>query len=439
MKPFQPILLAVPLLLTAFAGCSGEDEALKAAFVATPVDAEKTMFKFDAGTSTGSDLKFSWDFGDRTEPKEGQLVEHVYEFPNGAYQVTLTVTDGTGATQKVTQPVLTGNGQNQAPLLYLTVDKRRVVPEEEILFDASQSVDGDGDPLFFEWDFNAQLDEQALANMENLGWQAYGRFPAGKPAPASSGGNSTGNGTEGEGGSLLTPSGHNFAEELAKAQARLYKQLGWEQLHGGEPGAAEPRNAELDGQVEDTSPIQFFKYPSTAVYYVHVRVEDIKGEGQEGFIKISVDESVPPASNETTLKGQLKPAALQPLQGVVSQPDAQTYSVWPMRYEFPSASALTLAYTLQPEQGDKAVAVYVCGTNSYTDCSGGTPKAKLEKGDTGRSLTWNVGPDETLPFTYYVIVANEGNAVVDFEFPISSVFDTNPWAKDEAGFGGAHH
>jgi PKD repeat protein len=436
MKTPYSLLLAAIFLTTAFAGCSSEDETLKAAFVATNVDAEKTMFKFDASSSTGKDLKFSWDFGDRTEAKTGETIDHAYEYPNGAYQVTLTVTDSAGAEKKITQPVVTGNGQNEGPLLYLSADKRRAMPEEEIFFDGSQSVDPDGDPIFFEWDFNAQIDNQTLADMENLGWQAYGRFPANKPPPANSGG---GNGSMEQGGeTLLTPSGHDLDKEIEKARTRLYERLGWDTLHGGEAGAAEPRNTAFNGKIDDTSPVQFYKFPSTAVYYVHVRVEDIKGDGQEGFLKISVEDSPPATSNSTPLKGQLKPAPLQPLQGVVPGRDAQTFSVWSFRYELPGTSSAKLTYTNEGDQGDKLVALYVCASASFADCTA-SPKAKLDKGASGRTLTWVVGPGETLPFTYYVMVSNEGNAVVNFEFPVETQFDTNPWAKDEAGFGGAHH
>jgi hypothetical protein len=439
MNHARTLLLISTLLLTAFAGCSSEDDTLKAAFVATNLDAEKTMFRFDASASTGKGLKYTWDFGDRSDAKTGEVVEHSYDYPNGAYQVTLGLTDSAGVTKKITQPVITGNGKNEAPLLYMFADKRRAVPDDEVLFDATQSVDPDGDPLFFEWDFNAQLDDQTLSNMENLGWQQYGRYPAGKSAPAGAGtgANGTGDSAAGEG---LTPSGHDLGAEIEKARARLYKQMGWDTLHGGEAGAAEPRNTDFDGKVDDNSPVQFFKFPSNAVYYVHVRVEDIKGDGQEGFLRISIEDTVPPVSNSTHLKGQLKPAPLNPLQGVVPSAEAQTTSSWAFKYSMPAVSNLTLAYTNEGGQGDKLVAVYVCASGvAFSDCTGGSAKAKLEKGDTGRPLTFQVSAAETFDVTYNIIVSNEGNAVINFEFDVVSLFDVNPWAKDEAGFGGAHH
>jgi len=96
----------------------------------------------------GTIVNYFWDFGDGTNAT-GVTVEHAY-VDNGAYTVTLTVTDDDGATANATsvKTVL-----NRAPVALFTESAEIVYPTEIIYFNASQSYDPDGYIVSYYWDF----------------------------------------------------------------------------------------------------------------------------------------------------------------------------------------------------------------------------------------------------------------------------------------------
>lgn len=425
--------LAMTLVAASFSGCIGGGEsATKASFLATPMNEDKSHYKFDASASTGEGLSFTWDFGDRTEPGTGAVAEHHYQYLNGMYSVTLTVTDASGANDSITERVQVGAGQNQVPYLYLKTDKRRALPNESVLFDASQSVDLDGDPLFFEWDFNSQLGDDEYDNMENLGWQQYGRY-TGKPPPS---GNATGGNNSGQGGGL-TPSGHDWTREYEKAQKRLMELVGGGGFHGGEAGAAEPRNTDFDGNIGDESPIQLFAFPSSAVYYVHVKALDIKGDFQEGFIRISVEPNPPNATEVNTRSDRPLQAGVLP-DGTPEQ--LRNFEFTSVNVHHPGLMEVWLNFTKDPNPQSPAtaeMASYICGSGkNRADCKS-TAAASLPSGPSGRSFSHYFAPDKT--GGYQVLVENTKESPVKYTLTVILHNDLNPWALDESGLGTAHH
>lgn len=97
------------------------------------------------GTITG----FAWSFGDG-QAAPGQDVSHVYQAP-GVYDLVLVADDGAGVANSKEQSVrrLQVNRQPRAE----AGPDRLVCPDQEVVFDASSSVDWDNRLVGFRWDF----------------------------------------------------------------------------------------------------------------------------------------------------------------------------------------------------------------------------------------------------------------------------------------------
>ena len=92
---------------------------------------------------------YRWDFSDREHPMTGMAVTRSFAAP-GAYSAQLTVTDDSGAAN----PIATDSLQiaiNHPPVADAGPDI--VASESTITFDATRSVDADGDPLSYAWNF----------------------------------------------------------------------------------------------------------------------------------------------------------------------------------------------------------------------------------------------------------------------------------------------
>lgn len=107
---------------------------------------------FDGSGSSDSDdsiERYFWDFGDG-QTGSGVSPEHVYRTP-GSYDVRLTVTDASGTirnTASDTMQVVV----NTPPIADAGPDLVGA-PGEELIFQASRSIDPDGDIVDFEWNF----------------------------------------------------------------------------------------------------------------------------------------------------------------------------------------------------------------------------------------------------------------------------------------------
>ncbi|MBN2468059.1 MAG: PKD domain-containing protein, partial [Deltaproteobacteria bacterium] len=107
---------------------------------------------FSGGKSVDRDGKiigYRWDFGDGATAG-GAHVTHAYR-EAGTYEVTLGVTDDSGAANKTAFDQVTVF-VNSPPIAEAGSDKRASV-EEGITFDGSQSYDRDGELVAYHWDF----------------------------------------------------------------------------------------------------------------------------------------------------------------------------------------------------------------------------------------------------------------------------------------------
>ncbi|MBI2077884.1 MAG: PKD domain-containing protein [Euryarchaeota archaeon] len=437
MRSLNPLSIVALLLLAGLSGCFGDDAPTKAGFLATPMGADKNAYKFDASPSTGEGLAYSWNFGDRTTPGTGKVVEHTYEYPNGKYSVTLTVTDGTGKKSTMTQQVQVGSGSNNAPLLYLKADKRLVTPDESVVFDGTQSYDADGDPLFFEWDFNTMMADDELNKIENLGTQQYGRYAKGPP-PSSSGNSS--NGGEGQ----ATNSGHDWTQEYEKAVKRFLAEHGVTTLDGDHSAPPpEPRNENFTGKINDTSPIQLFSFPSPATYFVHVRVYDVKGEFAEGFLRIRVSDTVPNATDTYALSTDLiySPAPIG--GGANGAGDTVSFRRTDFTMAYPGNVSIMLTYAEDPTDGPltSLMGAWLCvRTNPAKDNADCKDDNNGKSGTSPLLYQFDVRADKSGPAGGWTfLVSNEDNSRTKASAKVVVINDLNPWAKQEAGLEVGHH
>ncbi|GAK53856.1 PKD domain protein [Candidatus Moduliflexus flocculans] len=155
----QPGIYQVRLTVTDNVGATGVDYAIitvnappVADFYPIPRVAPGQVVKFDGSWSHDPDGAISravWDFGDDTPPQEGVTAEHAFAAP-GRYSVTLSVEDNSSASAHTAAKTRVVE-VNYAPKAEAGNDIRTC--EQNVKFDASQSVDPDGDPLNYFWDF----------------------------------------------------------------------------------------------------------------------------------------------------------------------------------------------------------------------------------------------------------------------------------------------
>lgn len=427
-------LLTAVMLSVAFAGCSGNDGPATADFSATALNADKSTYRFDAGNSSGSGLVYTWDFGDQSPPGTGEVVEHTYQYPNGKYTVTLTVKDADGVESEKKDKVQVGEGQNTVPVLYLSADTRWIAPGGSVTFDATQSFDADGDPIIFKWDFNDLRDPADFNDMENLGSHQYGIYRYGAPAGGASGGssNDTGNGT----GLLLTPSGHVWADEYAKAQKRVLDAAGVKTFDGDHSIKPEPRNEAYDGKTDDTSPIQIWTFPDPATYFVYVQVVDVKGDYADGFIRINVDPNVPETTYSNQTSGTLQPEVFGNLAD--TNEELNNYDFHTFEAAYPAVFDITITHN--PSGGGPVptdVGGYVCGAtiSSPVDCS--QKPTKLDPWPSGETYTFQVTPG--IVGAYRLLVRAEGQSgPVEYDLDIQGTIYPNKWYLEEAGLAQGH-
>jgi PKD repeat protein len=110
--------------------------------------------RFNGGSSTDADgdpLTYAWDFGDGATAT-GREVVHTYE-QQGTYFARLTVEDGNGGRSVRTQRIVVEPPLfNRAPAAFIASGRRTGTAPLSLTF-RSASVDPDGDPLSYTWEF----------------------------------------------------------------------------------------------------------------------------------------------------------------------------------------------------------------------------------------------------------------------------------------------
>ncbi len=136
-------------------GCnlsSVSDEGIVAVIRAEPTSGESPLEVSFDGTGSrdpaGEIQEYLWDFGDGSGVGEGPTVTHVYTRP-GTYTATLVVTGPSGV-GRATAFVYVDNSPPQADFTHSPQDPLK---HESIVFDASASVDPDGEIVAYYWDF----------------------------------------------------------------------------------------------------------------------------------------------------------------------------------------------------------------------------------------------------------------------------------------------
>lgn len=110
---------------------------------------------FDASDSydpDGSIVYFNWDFGDEALAlgSDYSTIFHEYLIP-GIFDVTLTVTDNSGATASATSTITVT--ENQLPIADFSAFPSSGMAPLTVIFNASNSYDPDGSIIYFNWDF----------------------------------------------------------------------------------------------------------------------------------------------------------------------------------------------------------------------------------------------------------------------------------------------
>ena len=149
------LLLGACCLVFILGGCSwlAPDRVPTALISATPASGTAPLVVRLSGSLSVDDaaiLEYSWEFpGQDVEPIQGIEAEQSYQ-QSGEYIVRLTVTDSSGQSDmdefiiqvENTAPIASCRFSNDAPVL-----------RESVLFDASASLDMDGQLVDFIWDF----------------------------------------------------------------------------------------------------------------------------------------------------------------------------------------------------------------------------------------------------------------------------------------------
>lgn len=144
-------------------------------FVFSPETGETPLqVTFDASLSFDSDGQidqYSWDFGDGTTGL-GKIVDHTYE-QNGNFSISLLVKDNQGAvdTEIKTIEVFL---PNEPPVADFNFSPQTGLFPLQVIFDASSSLDPDGQIVRYSWDFGDNTSE--LGKIVTHTFESWGTF-----------------------------------------------------------------------------------------------------------------------------------------------------------------------------------------------------------------------------------------------------------------------
>ena len=128
----------------------------------------KSDVTFDASLSTDSDgriVAYSWNFGDGTQGS-GVLVKHSYS-NDGAYTVTLTVTDDRGQSASVSKSVSVGTTGNPKADFAFSPSSPSV--NQQVFFNAAASTAAAGRTIVrYDWDYGSGRQDSGM-----MVWQIW--------------------------------------------------------------------------------------------------------------------------------------------------------------------------------------------------------------------------------------------------------------------------
>jgi chitodextrinase len=108
------------------------------------------MISFDGSASTGTITKYTWDFGDMTNPVDAESTSHAFA-TDGSYTVTLTV-HGPGGSSAAA--VLVNVGASCSASAKIVVQTQNPMPGDLVLFGSTGSTGCMGASLTrYDWDF----------------------------------------------------------------------------------------------------------------------------------------------------------------------------------------------------------------------------------------------------------------------------------------------
>jgi PKD repeat protein len=122
-----------------------------AAFTFSPSQpqADGGTVAFDATSSTGAIVSYSWDFGDGTAAASGPTPSHAYA-NGGTYLVRLTVTVSGGQVDTMTSSITVAD---EPPTAGFTIGESAPEAGQTVLFDGTSSADPDGTISAYAWNF----------------------------------------------------------------------------------------------------------------------------------------------------------------------------------------------------------------------------------------------------------------------------------------------
>jgi len=147
-----------------------DETSLNAVISATPSSGTAPLIvALNGSDSTGSIIKYHWEFHDGTSSVDGANVTHQFENV-GEYTIELTVTDDSNHISTTTHTIIvSGSSTNNSPPLAVIAATSTVGASPlSVTFDGSGSSDADGDALTYSWNFGDGGSSDGIASVTHI-------------------------------------------------------------------------------------------------------------------------------------------------------------------------------------------------------------------------------------------------------------------------------
>jgi len=147
----------------------------------TPVDIDFKVANLPIDPAQVEIIGYIWEFGDG-ERGSGEQIKHTFKQKpaDGIYNVTLTIQykeNGKEAIQTETY-TKTVSIENEAVSALFTIDPSEGRVPLEVIFDASESFDPDGEIVMYEWDFDGNGDFEGEGEVTTYTYETAGEYEA---------------------------------------------------------------------------------------------------------------------------------------------------------------------------------------------------------------------------------------------------------------------